>query len=171
MEKKTITKTGTRSETGSARTSTGLLLIRVPTSTLASSSTPRSFSVYRGVGWSSEGIEGEVYNLNSSHGRREYLESVATVRITKHNLERGSFPHRLDGMRHNWVPLTDTSKHCQYCYYRLMNEIEDSDRRHFVKALKQNRSRIQRCLVCHVNLCPQCDNIFHGSDLTAYSRV
>jgi hypothetical protein len=69
-------------------------------STLASSSTPRSFSVYRGVlgRTSSEGIGGEVYNLNSSTGRREYLESVATVRITKHNLERGSFPHRLDGM-------------------------------------------------------------------------
>ena len=131
-------------------------------STLASLSTPRSFSVYRGVGRSSEGIGGEVYNLNSSTGRREYLESVATVRITKHNLERGSFPHRLDGMRHNWVPLTDISKHCQYCYYHLMNEIEESDRRHFVK---------ERCLVCHVNLCPQCDNIFHGSDLTAYIRV
>ena len=114
-----------------------------------------AFSVYRGVGRRSEGIGGEVYNLNSSTGRREYLESVATVRITKHNLERGSFPHRLDGMRHNWVPLTDISKHCQYCYYHLMNEIEESNRRHFVKALKQNRSRIQRCLVCHVNLCPR----------------
>ncbi len=44
----------------------------------------------------------------------------------------------------------------------------EEDRRHFTKSLKQNRSRIQRCLVCHVNLCPQCDNIFHGADLSTF---
>ena len=38
------------------------------------------------------------------------------------------------------------------------------------KALQQNRERIQRCLVCHVNLCPVCDNSFYGSDLSSFSR-
>jgi hypothetical protein len=53
----------------------------------------------------------------------------------------------------------------------LMNVVSDEDRRHFTKSLRQNRSRVQRCLVCHVNLCPQCENSFHGSDLSTFSRV
>jgi len=38
------------------------------------------------------------------------------------------------------------------------------------KALQQNREQIQQCLVCHVNLCPVCDNSFFGSDLSSFSR-
>ncbi len=42
-----------------------------------------------------------VYNLRSSIGRKEYLQAVPTVRISKGALERGFFGHRLNGMRHN----------------------------------------------------------------------
>ena len=110
-----------------------------------------------------------VYDLRSSICRKQYLQAVPTVRISKGALEGGYFRHRLDGMRHNWIPVKE-AVHCQFCYYHLMNNVVEEDRRHFTKSLKQNRSRIQRCLVCHVNLCPQCDNIFHGADLSTFTR-
>jgi hypothetical protein len=126
----------------------------------------RSFAVFRQENVCDEG----VYDLRSSIGWKEYLQAVPTVRISKGALERGFFRHRLDGMRHNWIP-SKKEDHFQWCYYQLMNEVPEEDRRHFTNSLKQNRSRVQRCLVCHVNLCPQCDNSFHGSDLSAFSRV
>ena len=30
--------------------------------------------------------------------------------------------------------------------------------------MKQNRRSMRRCLVCNVNLCPVCENEFHGID-------
>ena len=125
----------------------------------------RSFAMF-GQGNDRDGM---VYDLRSSGGRKQYLQAVPAARITKHGLERGSFRHRLDGMRHNWIPAKEAD-HCRWCYYHLMNEVPEEDRRHYTKELKQNRSRIQRCLVCHVNLCPQCDNSFHGADLSSFSR-
>ena len=107
-----------------------------------------------------------VYDLRSSIGRKQYLQAVPTVRISKGALEGGYFRHRLDGMRHNWIHAKEAD-HCQWCYYQLMNEVAEEDRRHFTKSLRQNH-RIQ--LVCHVNLCPQCDNSFHGADLSGFSR-
>jgi hypothetical protein len=111
-----------------------------------------------------------VYDLTSSYGRECYLVAVPTVRITKGAMTGGYFRRRLDGMRHNGIPAAKSS-HCQYCYYKLNNEYDEKLRPHLRKALHQNRSGIQRCLVCHVNLCPACDNEFHGADLSAYTRV
>ena len=126
----------------------------------------RSFSV---LGQQDNGEDNEgVYDLTSSIGREEYLQAVPTVRITRRSLEGGQFRHRLDGTRHNWIPAKKED-HCQWCYYHLMNVVSDKDRQHFTKSLRQNRSRVQRCLVCHVNLCPQCENSFH--DLSAFSRA
>jgi hypothetical protein len=111
-----------------------------------------------------------VYDLTGRYGRECYLAAVLTVRIMKGALGGGYFCHRLDGMRHNWILASRTS-HCQWCYYKLQNDYDEKDRRHFRKALQQNRERIQQCLVCHVNLCPVCDNYFHGAHLSAYTRV
>ncbi len=109
-----------------------------------------------------------VYNLRSSIGQKQYLQAVPTVRISKGALEGGYFRHRPNGMRHNWIPAKEAD-HCQWCYYQLMNEVPEEDRRNFTSSFRRNRSRIQQCLVCHVNLCPQCDNFFHGADLSAFS--
>jgi hypothetical protein len=111
-----------------------------------------------------------VYDLTGSYGRECYLVAVPTVRITKGALTGGFFCHWLDGIWHNWIPASRTS-HCQWCYYKLHKEYDEKDRKHFRKALHQNRERIQQCLVCHVNLCPACDNEFHVADLSAYTRV
>jgi hypothetical protein len=125
----------------------------------------RSFAVF---GQGNDGNE-RVYDLRSSICRKQYLQAVPTVRISMGALKGGYFRHRLDGMRHNWIPAKEAD-HCQYCYYHRMNNVDEEDRRHFTKSLKQNPSRIQRCLVCHENLCPQCDNIFHGANLSAFTR-
>ena len=108
-------------------------------------------------------------HLPDNEMKKQYLLVVPTVRISQGALEGEYFRHQLDGMRHNWIPAKEAD-HCQFCYYHLMNNVAEEDRRHFTKSLKQNCSRIQRCLVCHVNLCPQCDNIFHGSDLSTFTR-
>jgi hypothetical protein len=126
-----------------------------------------SFAVF-GQGNDCDDCDEGVYDLRSSIGREQYLQAVPTVRISKGALE-GYFSHRLNGMRHNWIRAKEAD-HCQFCYYQLMNKVPEEDRWHFTKSLRQNRSRIQRCLVCHVNLCPQCDNSFHGADLSAFSR-
>jgi hypothetical protein len=53
-----------------------------------------------------------VYDLRSSIGRKEYLQVVPKVRISKGALERGFFRHRLNGIRHNWIP-SKKEDHCQ----------------------------------------------------------
>ena len=83
---------------------------------------------------------------------------------------RRDLRHRLDGMWHNWIPASNTS-HCQWCYYKLHNVYDEKDRKHFRKALQQNWEWIQRRLVCHVHLCPVCDNDFYHANFSAYLRV
>ena len=64
---------------------------------------------------------------------------ILLVRIMKGALAGGYFCHRLDGMRHNWIPALHTN-HCQWCYYKLYNEYDDEkDKKHFRKALQQNQ--------------------------------
>jgi hypothetical protein len=133
--------------------------------TLSHALSIHSFSLF-GLGDNEEGM----YDLTSSYGKECYLEAVPMVGITKGAMTGGYFCCRLDGMRHNWIPAAGTS-HCQYCYYKPNNEYDEQDRPHLRKALHQNQERIQQCLVCHVNLCPLCDNVFHGADLSAYTRV
>jgi len=94
----------------------------------------RSFSV---LGQQDNGEDNKgVYDLTSSIGREEYLQAVQTVRITQRSPEGGQFRHRLDGTRHNWIPVKKED-HCQWCYYHLMNVVSDEDRRHFTKSLRQ----------------------------------
>jgi hypothetical protein len=113
---------------------------------------------------------GGVYDLTCGWGRQTYLEEVPTKRIYRRAIEEGHFRHRLDGMRHNTIPCQKDS-HCQWCYYKLMNEYDGRARKYMRNALGQNRQMIRRCLVCHVNLCPLCENEFHGADLSAHTKV
>ncbi len=146
----------------------GRLCRKLVDTALTSSSTHNSsiclFSVLR-RGDSEE----HVYDLWSSQGRKDYLREVKTKRITKTTLEGGIFKHHLDGMRHNSIQAKKND-HCQYCYFQYMNEIPESKREHYPE-LRQNRSIVRQCLLCNVNLCLQCDNIFHGADLSAYNSV
>jgi hypothetical protein len=128
-------------------------------------SSMRSFSVFQ------EEInkENDVYDLRSSSGRKDYCNEVKTKRITKATLDGGYFKHRLDRMRHSSIQARKFD-HCQYCYYILMNEIPAKKRKYY-QDLRQSRSGVCQCLQCHVNLCLQCDKIFHGADLSAYRSI
>ncbi len=129
----------------------------------------RSFSSFvQGSGDADESIVS--YDLNTSWGRKTYLDENPTVRITRRAIEDGHFRYRLDGLRHNMIPCNKDS-HCQWCYYKLMNDYDKKERKNMTDALRQNRQSVRRCLVCHVNLCPQCDNDFHGAQLSAHTKV
>ncbi len=144
-------------------------LHRKPVDTASTSSSTHnssicSFSVlHKGVN------EERVYDLQSSQGWKDYLREVKTKRIMKTTLEGGVFKHHLNGMRHNSIQAKKND-HCQYCYFQYMNEVLESKREHYPE-LRQNQSSVRKCLQCNVNLCPQCDNIFHGADLSTYSSV
>ena len=130
----------------------------------------RSFSSF-GQGSGGDADESIVsYDLNTSWGRKTYLDENPTVRITRRAIEDGHFRYRLDGLRHNMIPCNKDS-HCQWCYYKLMNDYDKKERKNMTDALRQNRQSVRRCLVCHVNLCPQCDNDFHGAQLSAHTKV
>ena len=90
----------------------------------------RSFAVF---GQGNDHDEG-VCDLRSSIGRNEYLQAVPMGRISKGALEGEYFRHRLNRMRHNWIPAKE-SDHCQWCYYKSMNEVPEEDRQHFTKSL------------------------------------
>jgi hypothetical protein len=57
-----------------------------------------------------------VYDLRSSIGRKQYLQAVPMVRMSKGVPEGGYCRHRLDGTRHNWIPAKKED-HYQWCYY------------------------------------------------------
>ena len=110
-----------------------------------------------------------VYDLLSSQDWKDYLREVKTKRITKTTHEGGIFKYCLNGMRHNSIQAKKNG-HCQYCYFQYMNEVPESKREHYPE-LRWNQSGVQQCLQCNVSLCPQCDRIFHGADLSAHSSL
>jgi hypothetical protein len=99
----------------------------------------------------------------------EILANLGLDPLTKATLEGGYFKHLLDRIRHNSIQARKFDN-CQYCYYILMNEILQKVQKYY-QDLRQNQSGVPRCLHCHVNLCPQCDNIFHVADLAAYRSI
>jgi hypothetical protein len=109
------------------------------------------------------------YDLTSNRGIMDYLTEYRVEMITKARLGNGYFKYRLNGERHNWLPLSrEQNARCQYCYYILKNNIPKESQKSY-EDLTQNRVRVHRCLVCHVNLCPRCDPIFHGVDLSKFT--
>ncbi len=58
----------------------------------------------------------------------------------------------------------------QYCYYLWKNELNDKLQRDYA-FMEWNRSSMVRCLVCNVNLCPNCINELHGVDMQGTNRL
>jgi hypothetical protein len=109
------------------------------------------------------------YDLTSNRGIMDYLTEYRVEMITKARLGNGYFKYRLNRERHNWMPLSrEQNARCQYCYYILKNDIPKESQKSY-EDLTQNRVRVHRCLVCHVNLCPRCDPIFRGVDLSKFT--
>ena len=98
-------------------------------------------------------------------GTADYLDSVKPSAVDKSQMERLNFFARcLDGNFHASVPAAYNSRF-QYCYYQWNNHLNENQRR--VQAfMKQNMTKMSRCLICNVNLCPNCFEKFHGFNMT-----
>ena len=99
----------------------------------------------------------------------EYLASNHGTKITKGNMAGSGFARRFDGRYHSTVKAPSITR-CQYCYYvwkHTMNAEEQETWDH----MEQNRQFILRCLVCNVNLCPNCINEWHGVDMRDTNKL
>jgi hypothetical protein len=107
-----------------------------------------------------------AHDFSCASGCNAYLKAVKPHRLNKLRLsDAGFFTHRYDGQRHCYIPARPGDM-CQLCYHTWFYEYDDLQKKdHSYK--QRNRFRIQRCLVCNVNLCIDCDHSFHGVDLTA----
>jgi hypothetical protein len=107
-------------------------------------------------------------DLTNVVGRKEYLDSIKPSRITQHRLDTGFFPYRFDGQRHCTIP-TRNNDACQFCLHTFIRVLDDRQRKRKEYAyMQRNRNRVSRCLVCNVNLCQECEHVFHGVDLVSY---
>ncbi len=111
----------------------------------------------------------EDVDLSCSTGREEYLRKKApTVMTQKAMLTNKKWPRWFDGMRHASLPVSD--RHCQHCHLQYHYEFNDSQREAFSK-MKKNQTHVWRCLVCNVNLCPVCENEFHGVQMCETAKL
>ena len=110
---------------------------------------------------------------NDNNEDRRILYHRPRSRRRRRGSLRRSPPHRDESRRRegyfdNVPPLGRrwAGDMCQLCYHTWFNEYDNIQKKE--RSYKQrNRFRIQRCLVCNVNLCIDCDHSFHGVDLTA----
>ena len=109
------------------------------------------------------------WDLSCQTGIDEYLASNHGTKITKGNMAGSGFARRFDGRYHSTVKAPSITR-CQYCYYiwkHTMNVKEQETLDH----MEQNRQFIFRCLVCNVNLCPNCINEWHGVDMRDTNKL
>ena len=123
--------------------------------------TTRSLSSFRNV----TNTQCNGWDFTCESGIADYVDSVKPSALTKSRMERSNFfARRLDGTFHAFVPAANDSR-CQYCYYQWSNDLDESQKEVQV-FMKQNRKQTSRCLICNVNLCPNCFNEFHGFNMT-----
>ena len=130
-------------------------------SSASTARTMRSSSSFRNA----KNTQCNGWDFTCDSGIADYLDSVKPSTLTKFRMERSNFFARcLDGTFHTFVPAANNSC-CQYCYYQWSNDLNKSQKE--VQAfMKQNRKQTSRCLICNVNLCPNCFNEFHGFNMT-----
>ena len=103
------------------------------------------------------------WDFTCESGILGYLKEVKQSSMNKARVEGNFFVRRFDGLRHGTVSCGNKlpDMHCQYCYYQWSNNFNDEQKESNI-TMKRNRKEIRRCLVCNVNLCPMCENEFHG---------
>lgn len=123
-------------------------------SSVAASST-RGGASYSG--YSVASVQDEFYDISTTHeGREDWFSLNGSQRITKNRMDSNFFSKRHDGKFHPSIPTTSHNAYCQYCKY---------------KSSKEYKKRIERCLICDVNLCWSCRLEWHGHDLGAVNRM
>mmetsp|Transcript_1246 Transcript_1246/g.2705 ORF Transcript_1246/g.2705 Transcript_1246/m.2705 type:complete len:149 (-) Transcript_1246:39-485(-) len=111
----------------------------------------------------------EQYDFVSLSGQAAYLADMTPTSVTKKRFENSYFICRLDGLRHATIACVEGS-YCQYCAYQWNNEFNDVQKQAW-GFMRKNRTKIQRCLVCNVNLCPNCLNKFHDISMQDNAKL
>ena len=93
---------------------------------------------------------------------------VLTVMTKKAMRMNDKWPRRFDGKHH--ASLTVADRHCQYCHYQFMYELDDEQKKVFWN-MNKNRKHVRQCLVCNVNLCYICENEFHGVQMCETAKL
>ena len=99
----------------------------------------------------------------------EYLASNHGTKITKGNMAGSGFARLFDERYHSTVKAPRITR-CQYCYY-VWRHTMNAKEQETCDYMEQNRQSILRCLVCNVNLCPNCINEWHGVDMRDTNKL
>ena len=133
----------------------------------ASVRSTKTLSVFSGH--NSRLYDHEEWDFTCDSGIQSYNEKVRVDRITKNRLETGFFYRRFDGALHPTIP-TGHNAYCQFCAYNYSNVLSPTEQIAFGEQ-KKNRKQVRRCLTCNVYLCNNCENEFHGIDMTNATAV
>ena len=101
----------------------------------------------------------EEYTLWNSNFSRNKKES----KITKENIHSSLFLHFFDG-RFNGTIKGLPKLQCKYCNYLWKNEFNSKQQKDY-GFMESNKTSMVHCLVCNVNLCPNCISEWHGVDM------
>ena len=99
-----------------------------------------------------------------------FFENKSAKKITKANIGDGSvFGRRFDGLFHSIIEASANMR-CQYCYFIWKHGYDDSQKEDYIYR-HVNRLNTLRCLVCNINLCPNCMNEWHGFDMRDTNKL
>ncbi len=112
---------------------------------------------------------GREWDFSCQEGINTFLKNNRGRKITTGDMNGTYFPHWFDGKFHGSVSALAHMR-WQYCYYIWNNEYNDKQRTDFGYR-ERNRHKTVHCLVCNVNLCPNCMNEWHGVDMRAANRL
>jgi hypothetical protein len=96
------------------------------------------------------------YNIADDEGREEYFKSNQAQRISKKRMESGYFNSRFNGQFHPHIPVPGHNAFCQSCKYFTSVD---------------NKKRIERCVICQVNLCWRCRLTWHGVGMEEVNKM
>lgn len=122
-----------------------------------------SLSSFGGSG-SLQEEDNREWDFTTQNGIDEFLDKE-----TGKPVNSNKFARRFDGQFHATIRALPNSR-CQYCYYQYKHQYDNNARRVY-GFMEKNRTGTSRCLVCNVNLCPNCMNEWHGIDMRDTNRL
>ena len=102
--------------------------------------------------------QGWNYDLTTKKGREDWflLNPPDNNNITKSRMSGTYFSCRWDGKFHPFfIPAISETNYCQYCRYKYQHVLTETQQTQN-RTMKANKSRIERCVTCKVNLCWSC---------------
>ena len=128
----------------------------------------------RGASYSGNSVDTEPagwsYDLSTDKGRKDWFTLNVPDNITKGRMDGHHFTCRWDGKFHPSLPVVSPNSYCQYCRYKFKHILDDAERAQN-KGMNENKSRIERCITCKVNLCWSCRLEWHDHGVNKLGRM